>query len=92
MMKRSVSITEFEHAGTRYVAIGQPAPTLAPLGQLSAAEVGVTLLWARGASMREIAVARGVALRTVTNQLGSAYRKLGASSRADIVQLLESST
>ncbi len=38
-----------------------------------------------GLSDREIAAGRGVAVRTVSNQLRSAFRKLGVRSRAELV-------
>lgn len=52
---------------------------------LSAAEQEVALQVFTGASTKEIAHARGVSPRTVGNQLESIYRKLGVSSRAELV-------
>ena len=41
-----------------------------------------------GASNAEIAKSRGTSMRTVANQLKSAYRKLGVFSRAELVALI----
>jgi DNA-binding NarL/FixJ family response regulator len=52
---------------------------------LSEAEEGVALQVYAGASNEEIASARDVSVKTVTNQLESIYRKLGVSSRVELV-------
>jgi DNA-binding CsgD family transcriptional regulator len=57
---------------------------------LSAAERAVVELAARGLSNERIANQRGVAPRTIANQLGAAYCKLGISSRRELGQLLKS--
>jgi DNA-binding CsgD family transcriptional regulator len=51
---------------------------------LSAAERAVAELAARGLSNTEIARARRVATRTVSNQLAVVYRKLGVSGRREL--------
>ena len=51
---------------------------------LTDAERAVTSDAARGLSNLEIAKRRRRSLRTVANQLSSAFRKLGVSSRADL--------
>lgn len=55
---------------------------LAP--ELTRAEREVIALALAGCSNRYIASRRGCALRTVANQLASAYRKLGLSGRREL--------
>lgn len=55
---------------------------------LTDAEREVTLLLMSGASNAEIAKARGCAVRTVCNQVQSLFRKLGVSSRTELVAKL----
>lgn len=51
---------------------------------LSSAERAVVELALRGLSNREIAARRGCALRTIANQLASAYGKIGIGSRREL--------
>ena len=55
---------------------------------LSPAEGVVIELASRGHSNAEIAKRRTAAISTIKKQLESAYRKLGVSSRAELVSLL----
>jgi DNA-binding NarL/FixJ family response regulator len=52
---------------------------------LSPAEQEVALKVYAGASNQEIARARGVSAKTIGHQLESIYRKLGVSSRIELV-------
>lgn len=52
---------------------------------LTAAELGSIRGVLEGRKNREIAAARGVSVRTVANQLASAYRKLGVASRFELL-------
>lgn len=52
---------------------------------LTIAEQEVALQVYAGASHREIAQARGVSVKTIGNQIESIYRKLGVSSRIELV-------
>lgn len=63
------------------------APSLATQ-PLTAAEVAIVRLCVEGRSVREIASFRGTAMRTVTNQAGSALAKLGVSTRAQLLSKL----
>lgn len=49
------------------------------------AELEVASLLLRGLTHAAIARVRGTAKRTIVNQLGSLYRKLGCASRSDLV-------
>jgi DNA-binding NarL/FixJ family response regulator len=55
------------------------------LGVLTEAERAVACDAVRGLSNLQIAKRRNRAPRTVANQLASAFRKLGVSSRADLI-------
>ncbi|MCA9575159.1 MAG: helix-turn-helix transcriptional regulator [Polyangiales bacterium] len=55
---------------------------------LTDAEADIARRVFAGHSDREIAQARGCALRTVANQLRTIYRKLGVVSRFELVALL----
>lgn len=56
----------------------------AAMARLSPAERAVVDALLEGHSNREIAARRGAALRTVANQLASAYRKVGVRSRVEL--------
>jgi DNA-binding CsgD family transcriptional regulator len=58
------------------------------LDALTPREREVVLLAGRGLSSRAIAEHLTVSVRTIDNQLGRAYRKLGITSRADLATLL----
>lgn len=55
------------------------------LPELTPAEREVVELVLEGCSNREIGTRRGTSARTVANQLATIYRKLGVSSRAELV-------
>src|SRR5258708_4903951 len=57
-------------------------------GTLSAAETEVATLTLRGYSKRDVARTRGASVNTVANQLRAVYRKLGVSSRTELIQLV----
>jgi DNA-binding NarL/FixJ family response regulator len=78
---------EFEHEGRRYWVLGvgiveEPGQMLSPAERLTALYVS------RGLSNAEVARRRGVALRTVANQVASILRKSGVNSRAEIGRVL----
>ena len=60
------------------------APDDLPPG-LTQAEADVAILAAGGHSNREIAARRGTSPRTVANQVGSIFHKLGVGSRQELV-------
>lgn len=55
---------------------------------LTNAEQEVALLIFEGATNEDIAQARGASVKTISNQLGSIYRKLGVYSRFELVLYL----
>jgi DNA-binding CsgD family transcriptional regulator len=70
--------------GEPYVVLSFPSRPHPPHPDLSPAESAVALAAASGLSNAEIAAERGCSLFTVRNQLASACRKLGVSSRAQL--------
>jgi len=79
-------------AGGRYVeaelaqALAAPGPG-ATLDNLTARELEIMRLLAKGASLAEIADAVGVGYKTVANNCGQIKSKLGVSRTADLVRL-----
>ena len=74
----------------RAVCEGASPPSLATeagLDELTRREREVVLLAARGLSSRAIADRLELSVRTVDNQLGRAYRKLGIAGRAELATL-----
>jgi DNA-binding NarL/FixJ family response regulator len=67
-----------------FVVLSFPIGTSEALGELTASEAAVVELVLGGMRAKAIAAARGVSERTVGNQLQSAYRKLGVTSRAEL--------
>src|SRR4051812_22557203 len=73
----------FEANGVEFVVFTwEPREGVAAL---SPSERAVCELIASGASNAEIARARKTSARTVANQLASAFRKLGVSSRFELI-------
>ena len=67
-----------------FVVLSFPVGANEQPGQLTASEAAVVELVLGGMRTKAIAAARGVSERTVGNQLQSAYRKLGVTSRAEL--------
>lgn len=65
------------------LSLGLPEQVLA--SELSPGEQEVTRAYLSGQSYAEIAGARGSSTRTVANQLGQSFRKLGASGRFSLI-------
>ena len=59
-----------------------------PAAGLTDAETNIVELLFEGFSNAEIAEARGTSTRTVANQLAALYRKLGVTSRSELVARL----
>lgn len=71
-------------AATKWV-ISVPQPRLGVLDVLSSAERAVLLKLLEGKTYVEIAECRGASKRTVANQLGAAFRKLGVSGYGEML-------
>jgi DNA-binding CsgD family transcriptional regulator len=74
--------------GEEWMVVAYAPARPSALAVLTASELAVVDDWLAGKSMRAIATGRGVAVRTVAKQLASAYRKLGVSSRVELVALV----
>ena len=88
-MGQDLRASRLSFDGAEYLVISRPLH--APLACLSAAERDVAARLAAGETLRSIGMARGVALRTVANQVQSIYRKLRVNSREDLVSSLHRS-
>jgi DNA-binding NarL/FixJ family response regulator len=83
-----LEVTPFSVGDRDYVIFRFDAaePRAAPPSppNMTAAEWAVVRLVLDGRSNQDIATERGVAVRTIINQLSSVYRKLGVNSRAEL--------
>jgi DNA-binding NarL/FixJ family response regulator len=86
--RRSLVFSDWMLGGEGFVALGFREDFAASLGSLSKSELVVLQELLLDRSQREIAFARGVALRTVANQVGSIYRKLRVSGRRELMAKL----
>jgi len=83
----AIRISTLEMEGESYRVISYPLRRPAVFAALTAAELSVAEAIIEGASTAEIAVRRQVSERTIANQLGQIYRKLGLCSRHELVSL-----
>jgi DNA-binding CsgD family transcriptional regulator len=81
------SVEHFELAGKQYARLGIALVPPLP-AKLTAAEREVVTLILEGKSNAAIAKARGVAVRTVANQVASILRKLRVGSRSGLLARL----
>lgn len=78
---RAFSLDEQEYVMVSVALRDQAEP-------LSAAEREIAAMVVDGMSNREIAAARGKSVRTIANQLASAFRKLSVGSRRELASAL----
>jgi DNA-binding CsgD family transcriptional regulator len=89
MSANDIRMSRFKLGRDSYLVVSFGSETTrSALEGLTAAERAVVELAVRGMSAEEVAARRGRSLHTVTNQLASAYRKLGVSSRAELAALI----
>lgn len=86
--KTKTVVEELVIDGAPILVIGYSVPRPAALSALTATEQEIIDLWRRGESMKAIAAQRRTAIRTVANQLASAYQKLGVGSRSELLAQL----
>ncbi len=87
---KSLSAWRFDVDDDAFVLLEWTSSSAAPppnFASLTPAEAAVVILAATGLSNELIARRRGSATRTVANQIGSAFRKLGIHSRAELIAL-----
>jgi DNA-binding CsgD family transcriptional regulator len=92
MVAMSTRVSSLKFEGAQYKLIAYPIRRPAALAALTAAELDVAEAVIEGASTREIATRRRVSERTIANQLGQIYRKLGLCSRHELVTLAVGAT
>lgn len=78
----------FALGGRDVAVLSFPTDQLRVPESLSPAERDVTFALLHGATNAEIAARRGVAVRTVANQIASIFKKLGVSSRTELAAML----
>jgi DNA-binding CsgD family transcriptional regulator len=76
--------------GRELFVVSVPSLTLSLPEGLTEAERSVAALVLEGRSNREVAALRGTSVRTVANQLGGIFRKLGVTGRVELGQRLAS--
>ncbi|UFU03753.1 LuxR C-terminal-related transcriptional regulator [Ruania suaedae] len=84
--RRSRAVAEQLRAEHPGAALWRAGPDRS--ARLSARELQVAQLAAQRLTSKEIAAANGVSVNTVSNQLASAFRKLGVSTRAELREVL----
>jgi len=81
-------VSAFGHPRERRWVVSAARPDFRGLDELSAAERSVLLELLEGKSHVEIAETRRTSTRTIANQLGTAFRKLGVSGHAQTLDYL----
>jgi DNA-binding NarL/FixJ family response regulator len=81
-------VSTFAIAGEKILVLSYPTEAPTPIGALSASESEVLRAALGGLSNGEIAALRGRSVSTIENQLASAFRKLGVTTRAEAAMLL----
>jgi len=83
---------DLEYSNGLYRALCLPSPDAVLDRFLSPAEKAVLRMRLEGKSHAEIAARRRTSLRTVANQVATAFHRLGVSSRSDLMGLLIASS
>lgn len=81
-------VSRLNHNGERYLVCSYALRRPVSFGDLTPAELVVAECVLEGFDVRRIARQRRVSERTVANQLARIYRKLGVSSRHELVALV----
>jgi DNA-binding CsgD family transcriptional regulator len=83
-----LKVARFRVDGRQFALFSYPRAPPGLWERLSEAEGKVITQLLRGLSNREIAAVRHTSLRTVANQVASAFRRIGVSSRAELSAVL----
>ena len=83
-----MGLSKLSVEGSELVVVSAPIGTAVSVAGLTRAERAICDLVLEGLSVPEIASRRGRAERTITNQLGSIFGKLGVRSRLGLVARL----
>ena len=81
-------MTSFEIEGEELAVVSFPVDVTPPTAHLTPSEWEIVDLIRDGHSNREIAKSRGTSSRTVANQIAGLFKKLGVSSRSELVSVL----
>ena len=81
-------VTSFEIEGEELAVVSFPVDVTPPTAHLTPSEWEIVDLIRDGHSNREIAKSRGTSSRTVANQIAGLFKKLGVSSRSELVSVL----
>jgi DNA-binding CsgD family transcriptional regulator len=84
----AVNISPLQVAGEQLLVVGYPLKRPASFAVLTAAELEVTEGVIQGLTPRQLSRQRGVSERTVSNQLANIYKKLGVSSKHELLALV----
>lgn len=85
---RDARMSVVELDGKRFHGISSPRPELTTAHVLSKAQLEAVSLLIEGRPHAQIAEARRTSMRTVANQLASAYQRLGVSGRGELMRAL----
>ena len=80
-------ISRLKHRGEEFIVCSFPLVRPSCFAELTAAELAVTECVLEGSSTRKIAKQLALSERTVGNHLAHVYRKLGISSRQELLAL-----
>jgi DNA-binding CsgD family transcriptional regulator len=83
-----VGLSDWEHEGVPYAVVGAARTEWRLRNVLSDAEFKVVRALVEGFSHVEIARERGTSRRTIANQLATAFRRIGVSSRGELLHRL----
>jgi len=81
-------MSELRHGGEILFVLTETTTRPRAVSKLSAAELEVVEALLSGETRSEIATRRGVAMRTILNQIASVYRKLGVRSASELARAL----
>jgi DNA-binding CsgD family transcriptional regulator len=81
-------VSRLRHDGEEYLVLSYPLARPGCLAELTAAELAAIEGVLEARPRRAIARDRGISERTLAKQLSHAYRKLGISSRAELLALV----
>ncbi len=78
-------VAHFDFQGEHFALVSHPSAAQATLGALTPAEHAVATLVMDGHSNAQVARLRRTSVHTVGNQIASIFRKLGVSSRFELI-------
>jgi DNA-binding CsgD family transcriptional regulator len=86
-----IRISSLEHPFEDHVVISVPLSRPAVFAELTRSELEVAEGILAGRTMKELALSRKVSPRTIAQQVATVHRKLGVTSRHELVALVSQS-